>query len=43
MIYWYEGVGIGLIALGVIAFIKFYILDGEDILLYLIKKYQGKK
>jgi len=42
MWYWYEQVVLGLFGFSLIQFIQFYILE-EDIVIYLIKKMQGKK
>jgi hypothetical protein len=43
MLYWYEHVLIGLATLAFMYFIKFYILDGDDILLTLIRYVRSKK
>lgn len=41
--YWYQHVMIGLATAAVMYFIKFYLLDGEDILLSLIAYFKGKE
>lgn len=41
--YWYEHAFIGIATLLLIYFIKFYILDGEDILLSIITYFRKKK
>jgi hypothetical protein len=43
MFYWYEQVAVGLICFSLMQFIQFYVLEGEDILLYVIGKMKGKK
>ncbi len=43
MIYWYEHVGMGLIVLCVLHYIRFYLLDGDDIVLRLIDYFKGNK
>ncbi len=41
--YWYEHVILGVATMFIMYYIKFYLLDGEDILLSLIKYIKGKK
>lgn len=41
--YWYEHVIIGIATWCIMYYIKFHVLDGEDILLSLIKYIKGKK
>jgi len=41
--YWYTSVLMGLTTYAIMLFIQFYMLNGEDIILYCIKRYKGKK
>lgn len=41
--YWYEHVLIGIATLLFMYYIKFYVLDGDDIVLSLIKYVKGRK
>lgn len=41
--YWYEHVILGLATIGIMYYIKWYVLDGEDLLLSLIDYLRKKK
>ena len=43
MFYWYEQVALGLLYFLLINLFQIYYLEGQDILLYLIKKFKGEK